>query len=67
MVKRIYFVGCENSGTRRVDYNGQFSDKFVKERRKGGQLGEGSLGIYVIVQKKKKYMDIHSEKPGKKK
>ena len=39
MVKRIYCAGCENSWTRRVDYDGHFSKEMVKERTKGGQLG----------------------------
>ena len=39
MVKRIYCVGCENSRTHRVDYDGNFSEEIVKERTKGGQFG----------------------------
>ena len=30
MVKRFYSVGCENSGTRKVDYDGNFSEKMVE-------------------------------------
>ena len=38
MVKNMYCVGCENSGTCRVNYDGHFSKEKVNERTKGGQF-----------------------------
>ena len=40
MVKIIHCIGYENSGTRRVDYDGNFSEEMVKDRTKGGKLEE---------------------------
>ena len=65
MVKKMYCVGCENSGTCRVNYDGHFFKEKVNERTKGGQF-EGRFVRNVCYNTERKYMYIHWKKPGRK-